>query len=76
MARQPKQMWRVYAFIGTYKEENGGNPPTREDIARHFSFSHQAADQHISRLHRKGRINFDPHGRVIQVGGRYEPPDS
>ncbi len=74
MSRPPKKMWKVYAFISNYKEENDGNPPTREDIARHFEFSPQAADQHIQRLHRKRRVEFDDHGRVILIGGQYTPP--
>ena len=75
MAKRPKRMWEVFDFIGEYKELHGGNPPTREDIGAHFNFSAQAADQHINRLYRKGRIRFDPHGRVVQIGGKYEKPE-
>lgn len=75
MAKPAKVMWDVFRYIGFYKEEHGGNPPTREDIARHFKFSPQAADQHISRLFRKNKITYDDHGRVIQVGGNYDAPD-
>ncbi len=75
MARQAIVMWNVLSFIGDYKTENDGNPPTREDIARHFGFSPQAADQHIHRLMRKKRVSFDDHGRVTLIGGRYDAPD-
>ncbi len=75
MARPPKRMWEVYSFISDYKEANDGNPPTREDVARHFGFSTAAANQHIHRLMRKKRVDFDDHGRVILVGGKYFPPD-
>ncbi len=75
MSRPARVMWKVFEFVSTYKEENGGNPPTREDIARHFKFSPQAADQHLHRLHRKGYVAFDEHGRVVQVGGEYMAPE-
>lgn len=75
MARQPKVMWLVFEFISNYKQENDGNPPTREDVAKHFDFSPQAADQHIHRLHRKKRVDFDAHGRVVLIGGEYRAPE-
>lgn len=49
----------VLNFVRKFQREHGYTP-TRVDIARHFGFWPNAAEDHLKALQRKGAIRLEP----------------
>lgn len=47
----------IYSYIRA-RHDRGEIPPTRREIAEHFGFYENAAEDHLKALQRKGRIKL------------------
>lgn len=74
MARKIKVALKVLDYIAVYKAENDGLAPDYQEIANHFGFSSVNAWNHVERLARMGKIQFDEQRRY-RINGQYIPPD-
>lgn len=75
MARTIKKAYEVFEFLKVYKADHDGNPPTYEEIQKHFGWvSIMNAWYHVERLERMGLLALDSARRITLIGGEYIPP--
>jgi Mn-dependent DtxR family transcriptional regulator len=74
-ANSPEAQEAVLRFIQQYKADpkNDGNSPTYREIAAALGKTHRRIYTICQRLQERGLIEINARGKIVLVGGKYEP---